>query len=675
MVKTLKIIEKMIRLAIKGQIGDDTKLGYTYPDKFNPALSTSDDDWLHSVTDPRDARNFDTEKVYAVWKSEQGNYYAIIVPSKYDTRNGRLMITLFTGRKIFSNGKIVIETLNTIRNIVDGKWSDDHKSLNIQNEDIQKHILDAESFLSNGYNTVSQDKTNTKVYRTYSNESELENFLKFPNQPEYNQYKRILFVPQDCIAKSPQVTANFREITGQIKVIYDISKPLPNGVRLSKSSYNFGESVLVTYHKDGGYIDVSKSFIADGRDSKYAQYAGTEIIINGPEAAEILFERKIKFDIKSKSGKQISSNFRCEGLNCCPKQNNDNSLIFSSSQAEPLVKISCPGYEAEDITITNNDFISGSKTVRLEPKLNTYRIRIEDKSGRTRQGEVRVYSDNELDDIFKEADYYGKKLYVIQKIVQQGGGQPGGGRSGGHERGPEPPTRRPKKKNPIWGWVKAILITFVVLYALYALYCWSESTVPFPFKPTTEEPDFIVNDTIFEGEEVESTEIEKNTLEYMKSEDVWERSKIEEYPKYATLLDFIYNGQIDEAINHTYSTQEGINTNGYWKTGKSAFVDIVQELKSKSDYENRIKPEIADAMRRNSKPDQVDIKKLSEEVVVIRNKYTNDVETFTPRSEIDKKPAPKESKKTESKGVSNNKKPANSGAKKAESGRPTSDNG
>ena len=95
---------------------------FTYPDVFNPARLSDKDEWLRAISDLRDdARKFKSEEVYAFWKNQNGNYYSIIIPDRKDTREGRIMITVFTGKYLVTNGKQVITTLQRLKQLADGE--------------------------------------------------------------------------------------------------------------------------------------------------------------------------------------------------------------------------------------------------------------------------------------------------------------------------------------------------------------------------------------------------------------------------------------------------------------------------------------------------------------------------------------------------------------------------
>ena len=674
----------MIKIAISGQIDSDTKVGYSYPHKFDPARPTPEDEWLLSVTDPRNARDFGAEEIFALWKSEHGNYYAIIFPSKEDPRNGRMMITLHVGNKVFIDGKVVVDTLRNLKILVDKEWP------NIEDSSIEVLVKDLEEKLSRDYTTATPESTNTKAFRVYKDEKELIALLQFPNQSEYKPYKRILLVPSSCMEFAAQYVVNYKEIQGQISVSYDISRPLPEGVSVDKYHYNYGDTITIRYLKSG-FRTRKKDIIADGRNSKYALFNGTEIILNSSETVGVEFDRAMRFDVFSQKNRRTIPQSNIEGLNCSCKldPNSQYTIIFTDDIPEYNIRVSSKGYDSVDLILTQADFLNGNVQVYLEPSLNHLTIKL-DKDGRTVQGEISIYSDDELYPILREMSNYGKKLYtnkVIEKVPASGGnnghtGKKGKGKTrdsydnyennyyendyyGGSERHPSLIKR-------IWKWTKFPLITLCVLYLLYLLYTLSSWETPWPFSTFKSKSAPITVTEIEQEEPTPESNNDRLVLEYMKESDVWERAEItsrEPSSEYITLIDYISNMQIDEAINHLYSTQTEVPWNGYWKGGKTSFVDMVNKLKTLDKYDYEIKNAIQDAMRKFATTNKVDLENLSREISVIANKYNSN-----PTSE-DKTPAPKiqtpksQTPKSQTPKSQTPQKPASTG----DSGRPTSE--
>lgn len=630
----------MIKIAISGQIDNDTKVGYSYPHKFDPARPTPEDEWLHSVTDPRNAREFGAEEIFALWKSEHGNYYAIIFPSKDDPRNGRMMITVHVENKVFTDGSIVISTLRNLKNLVDQSWP------NISETSVESIINGLEKKLSRDYHAFSSGLTNTKAYRVYKNEDELKAIMQFPNQSEYNPYKRVLIVPLTCMEFAAQYVTNYKEIQGQIRVSYDVCRALPEGVFVDKYRYNYGDEIIV-YYKKTGFRTQKASFIADSKSNKYAQFNGSEILLNSAETVGVQFERCIKFEVYTNKHNIIPRAI-FEGLNCTYSidQETPSVIIFSTDIPEYKLRVSCPNYEPKELILTEIDFIKGKVQVYLNPQIYNMNLKVE-KDGRTIQGMVSISSDDELYPVLSDLQRYGKRLYTTQKVVEKviHGNERAGKSSDGHRGGVscdhgddhQSPSSGKGFWRVLWSWVKIPLIVLLGLYLLYCLYSiFVQHEPPLPF---TYSENKSINDVAVSMEETvpEDSLVDIDVLQYMKDNDIWERPKLESSSKYVDILDYISNRQIDDAIKHTYSTQTIVPCNGYWKGGKSSFVDIIDSLKQRDDYEYRIKLDVEDAMRRCSDGNKVDLEKLVNEVVAIQKNYESSVTSSQSTSNVNKK--------------------------------------
>lgn len=183
-----------IKVAVSGQVQSDTRIVYTYPNPYDPQKATAADTWLRAIFDPRDARNFATKKAYAFWHAPQGNYYGMIVPSPDDTRNGRLMITIFVGPRIIRSGKALIDVFDKLEKMLILNPSATDK------EEVTKIV---------GTLVVVKDQLGMRStasgsigYRGFEDGADLEKILSNCDQKEYCNYRRVLFVPSMALPPS-----------------------------------------------------------------------------------------------------------------------------------------------------------------------------------------------------------------------------------------------------------------------------------------------------------------------------------------------------------------------------------------------------------------------------------------------------------------------------------------
>lgn len=616
----------MIKIAISGQIDNDTKVAYTFPHKFNSACPTPEDEWLDSVADPRNARDFGAEEIFALWKNKHGNYYAIIFPSKNDSRNGRMMITIHTEKKVFTNGAVVVDALRKIKSIVDQNGP-------YLNDDFSKAPLlsTLDKTLANDYPVVSTDASNGKAYRVFNDEAELTRILQYPNQSEYSPYRQVLIVPSSCMEFASQNTIDYKEIKGEIQVAYNINRQLPEGVCVDKYKYNPGEIVEVKYEKEG-YRTQKKSFRADDTGNKYADFNGTEITLKSAESVGIEFQREIRFEINPKALSQITIENLNHTITIDPTKS--TLVTFPADLQEYKVRVSSVGYIPKDVTLTQADFVTGCVSVNLAPQLKKIKIVI-DKDGHNEQGEVHIYYNDKLYPILFEIQQNGKKLYTTQNAIEKTAYNNNASNSSNGNKADNNKnynnSGKPKEsfKSMLWSWIKLPLIVLCavcLLYLLYTIVPWPDSC--FETKPTASKVDSdSVSCSVSEPGQNEdqnsvqnsASKSEKNeeVLKYMKKKDIWERSKMESSQQYVTIIDFISNGQIDEAIGHAYTTKD--LRNGYW----DRFVKKVKDLKESEEYDSKIKKEIQDAMRRSATTDKVNLKDLWNGVSKIKNNHNS----------------------------------------------------
>lgn len=618
----------MINIAISGPTETGYRVIYTYPDKYNLTNSTSNE-WLQSLCDPRFCRDFrdgsgvEVEDAFVLWKREHGNYYALIFPSKVDNRNGRMMITIHVGKMVFLKGDVIVKTLKDLKNIIDTRGTE-----KIDNNDVKPFVDSLENQMKPDNDSASQRKTSDKkvAYRVFEDEKKLNLIMQFPNQDEYRDYNRILIVPSPC-KPSNESKDKYEEITAKIKVSYDISKSLPYGVSVDGNKYHYKDDdvISITYSKKG-YKSQTVSFKADGQDNKYAKYNDTDIKLKSAEDAGIKFDRAIRFNIRSKN-KQ--SSFRPEyvkivGTNCNVKKesNSSNVFVFSDDIKEYKVKVSFPNFKTEELTLTEKDFIKGTVDVELTPERKEIRLQIDENKGK-----VYVDTDDPLYRILTQFGNYNGKLYTKQKADTR-------------IEHIKSPSKMRRLINKIWSPVVYIpLMILLIFYCLYVIHaCVFDGKAPWPFSsepnPTIESPEKKPSDDPepkgLSGEPelthsvdpIPNQDNDKEVLGYMKAQDKWERKEMERSQKYVTLIDLIHNGQIDESIDHLYSTQTDNPCNGFWKGNTTSFVETVNRLKNSDRYYSEIKKKIEDAMRRHSDSNSVSLQELAGEVKEIEHQYS-----------------------------------------------------
>ena len=596
----------MIRIAISGQFDNDSKIAYTYPDKCNRANPTDKDKdkWLESLADPRDARVFNATEIFALWRSPYGNYYAIFFQNKKDSRGGWTMITLSPGRERFCDGNDVVSALRGLKDlVVDLKW-DCNK---IKDTYIEEIIKTLNTKTENDASVFPSKTSKDKAYRVYDGEEELKLILQFPDQLGYNNFKRILIVPNATDSKELTPSYDYTRITERPKGSYTIQQPIPEGVSVDKIQYREGETIRVSYTKSG-YQTQQHKFTADSKNNSFAEYDGYRIKLKSAEEANIRFQRTLSLCVTSKSTNRQIQDWKVD--NSCKRDGETNTIVFSQDNTDYNISISAQGYKTTKIHITNDDLKSGSKSIKLEPNLQAINITLIIKNKQEVPGTIYISSDSPLISEIKP----NSRISINKSYISEGGK---------NNRRNEPPKGPKPEDSTLKSILKGALVTLVSLYLFYLLYCACFSQTPWPFNSEEDLPKTEINtetDNSFSSSETyseeESQKEEENDRTYLKENNTWKKSDLKS-DTYRTFLDHILNGQINEAINNPYSNYDVSSINGDWK----AIVENINELKKSSEYASDIKPKIEQAMKRASNHDSINLQELKNEIISINKQY------------------------------------------------------
>lgn len=530
-----------IKIVIYGQIENDTKIGFTYPDSFDPSHSSAQDVWLRSITDLRDAvRPFNSKETFAYWKNELGNYYAIIIPAIRDEKNpffeggdrhGVLMLTVFTGKKIISSGQAVIDALRKLKESLMINGEVDNKEL------IEEIIKTIRISLSSDYYTNEKSKSNMKAFRSFSTEQELALILGQPNQAAYDEYKRIFVVPKNAIPL--QQISGYKEITSPIKKTYTLDGNLPNGVFVDKKYVRDGDTITITYTKDS-YLPQIESVIVDGKSNGKITYSESKFSINDATQAGIRFRRGIK--IYCYSGNVGMSNYYVKYKGKQYDAKADNNLEFNDESDCYKVKIGASGFKETEVTITSDDMRNGSKKVVLVPQEKQIKILI-DTSDSIIYDFVTIKGNSPLYPYLYEASINNRP---INKKSKGSSSSNNGKKSDDQSFG-----------SKIKKYIKWSSIVLFILYISYMFICACKNEIPAPFKKSV---DSIPKEEklIFSNDE---NQYQKEDITYLKNCDQWEKSSIKS-EKFQRLFDFIQAGQIEEILKENWF--ESVDHNGYW---------------------------------------------------------------------------------------------------------------
>lgn len=278
--------ENIIKIAVNGQVGNDTQVYYTWPDAFDPARFTARDEWLRNLYDPRDdVRGFTGNRFYTLSKTAAGNYYSVTVPNVHDARNGWLMLSFFTGRAILDSGHALLEAFAVLEQTLLNVTVTPNAAVVAQvAASLQAHLQEdkGQPFASTGMQ---------KGCRPYTTMQEVETFFDWPNQADYEKFRRILLVPSNGAPMTlPQ---GFSPVTSPIKKGFTVYATTA-GVEFSKAYVEQGDMLTITYRRPGFLPEVSQ-VVVNEQPSSFVAYEGRRLRILAPEEAGIKFSRGIKF--------------------------------------------------------------------------------------------------------------------------------------------------------------------------------------------------------------------------------------------------------------------------------------------------------------------------------------------------------------------------------------------
>lgn len=598
-----------IRIIVSGQIANDTKYdAFVYPSAIGAEQISTQNNWRRSIFDPRSpgrALNSSAQiqatginKIYAYWKNEVGNYYAIIVPAinkeghifnEGTLRDGRLMLSVFTEKYLFSSGRVVVDLLDKLEKhiIEEGKTN---------SSEVDMLLTGIEAYLIPDRRENVPVPSTLDAYRTYTSEEDLERIFQYPNQEEYNNYKHIFIVSSASLSTS--IDANYQRINTPVKVAYNISNNLPQGVRVNTYTVIQGNILQISYSKPE-YLPQPCKVRIDGTPNQYVSYSGNIVTIQDAETAGITFYRGLKINcysgITPLGGIKVRYNGRDVTLGT------DNLLVFDEDKTKYQIIVEASGYKSETVEVTLNDIRKGSKDVSLTPKDREVKIVISTPD-RNVYDRITIPSNSPIYRYLKEAADRGIPIneYKIKRTDKNN------------------MSNRNGQKNPssIWKKIKSfllsVLIAFVIGYLLIAIIA---DKAPWPFGDSSKETQEVINNDTTTVERESSPNdmiLEAEDADSLKNRDVWDKS-ILKTDKFRTICDYLKEGQIESILrDDPFASYLEVNkVNGYW-------LQIMDELRRISS-----KPELMDkaksVLRKIAKDDNhIDLQKMLSGLKIIK---------------------------------------------------------
>lgn len=346
-------MEQNIKIAVYGQIGSDTRMGYTYPDPFDPARFSARDEWIRSIYDPRDdVRSFGGNRFYALWKAPIGNYYATIVPNPLDPRAGWLMLVIFTGRNVVTSGRVLVDAFARLEPVVLNLATPVNPAI------VSQVVANLSKSLSPDPGKPFTGTLGLRGYRTYATAADVELFLEWPNQTEYERYRRILLVPASGAMQTPP--QGFVPMMSPIKKTYTIYASSQE-VSVDRTLLEQGDMLTITYRRNG-YLPETRQLVLNDVPNSLVTYDGPRVYIKSPDEVGITFVRGIK--IVASDGKNNISGMWVEVDGKMLQQRGNLYIMPDDRDAYP-VTIHARGYKTASAMIMASHFSVGNVRVTL----------------------------------------------------------------------------------------------------------------------------------------------------------------------------------------------------------------------------------------------------------------------------------------------------------------------
>jgi len=361
-----------IRIAIKGQAENDTKILFTYPTEFDSVHSSAADAWLRSIEDPRTAtRIIGAERAYAIWNNENGYYYALLVRNAADTRDGRLALCLCTGSDRITSGRAAIDALAQLERLttllIDARRTHAERAamleqsglLNIVSANLHRGSRAAMPPTPPGGQAAA-----TRGFRSYQNDGELANILQNPDQAEYATLRTLFLVPSGSIGQTPQMKDLSRS---RIKRQFFVdAASLPQGVSLDKLDFCEGDTLRITYQR-AGFAPSTKTLKVDGQNNALVDYAadGGRVVVRDARSAGVGFMRGVEFVFKNSKGTPLKPAFEAKMNNSVLQKKGGAVLIPDDGTGNVKLTLSPEGYKKVDVVLSEADFAVGKKEVEV----------------------------------------------------------------------------------------------------------------------------------------------------------------------------------------------------------------------------------------------------------------------------------------------------------------------
>lgn len=283
-----------IKVALLSQEDSKVTTEYTYPDN-------SDASWVATAGRPGTYLDYflNARDAYIQWTEKDGNYFALVFRNPFATREGYHMIAIKVDAGFGMTGKQLVSVFQTLRK----RLFEERRRGETTVDEILAECGVAEAGRSYDSWRISPSFVSREgavaCYRTYVSKLELENFLTFPRQQEYENYSRVIYV---AATTSLRPGVELHHVTAPIRNIYTITAP--EGVEISRPSASAGDRIMLTFSKKG-FANIREAVIV-GRPSLFATYDGATMIVKSAAECHLVFIKRIPLTVRSAKGGMVT---------------------------------------------------------------------------------------------------------------------------------------------------------------------------------------------------------------------------------------------------------------------------------------------------------------------------------------------------------------------------------
>ena len=428
-----------------------------------------------------------------------------------------------------------------------------------------------------------------------------------------------------------------------IRRVYHINEKLPDGVRVSKTSVQDGDTFEIAYFTSGCAPTILR-FTAGNR-YKHFTYSGDEIIVHDAKTAGVTLQRRIRLNVMSEDGRPVTGlQVWCNDQSCGVK---DGYVTLSSPDAHGAyhVTVGAYGYKPKKLHLTDDDINRGIVHVSLKTDTVTVPVKLY-VNGTIIEDQVSLKGNSPLLPYLKEAQGDGMNKHKFNTVY----GADGRPMADDKTKGGKSSGKKPSK-------AKQLLALILALYILYAIGIMAFDATPWPFnifedkKPAqveqqTENP-YVENDenTGEQQADGDTQESIDHDVAWMKKNTIWVNDSLQTQ-KYKTLCDYIAAGQV-EIIIEAEEPWFNDKCNGYWQQIEANLKKIYAN-DGKIELQNEAKQKI----RECSKDGKIKLSEMAAAIKLVQKKLNStpekpEAEQQHPRKTQPKKVTKKNNNKTD----------------------------